>query len=179
MTGTERVYGDALYDLALEEGLTDVIGGQLSALRQSFREEPGFLKLLSEPSIPKAERLALIGDSFDGTLHQYLLSFLKLLTEQGRIRAFDGCCGQFKLRYDEDNGIVPVRAVTAVALSQALRTRLEEKLRDLNGKTPDVTYVVDPDCLGGVLLDLDGSRLDGTVRHRLEDMKQVLRNTVL
>jgi len=180
MTQTGKVYGDALYELALEEQRTETVGAQLRTLAESFRAEPRFLTLLSTPSISKEERCRVIDDSFGGKLDPYVLNFLKLLTERGVISRFEQCSRQFLLRYNEDNGIVPVRVVTAVELSEELRERLEQKLVQITGgRRPDVTYAVDPACLGGMRLDYDGTRLDGTVLRRLENMKQVLKNTVL
>ncbi len=74
---------------------------------------------------------------------------------------------------------MPVRAVTAVTVSPALRKKLETKLAAVTGKRVEMTYAVDPKCLGGVQLDMDGARLDDTVRHRLNDLRNILKNTVL
>ena len=60
MTKTARVYGGSLYDLAAEEKLDGQIMEQMIAIRQIFRENPGYLKLLGEPAIPEDERLSLI-----------------------------------------------------------------------------------------------------------------------
>ena len=60
MTKTARVYGGSLYDLAAEEKLDGQIMEQMIAVRQIFRENPGYLKLLGEPAIPEDERLKMI-----------------------------------------------------------------------------------------------------------------------
>ena len=70
-------------------------------------------------------------------------------------------------------------AVTAAPLSDELRRKLESKLSAVSGKTIDLTCRVDPGILGGVRLDWDGKQLDGTVRRRLDDIRDILRNTVL
>ena len=57
---TARVYGGSLYDLAAEEKLDGQIMEQMIAIRQIFRENPGYLKLLGEPAIPEDERLKMI-----------------------------------------------------------------------------------------------------------------------
>ena len=57
MTKTARVYGGSLYDLAAEEKLDGQIMEQMIAVRQIFRENPVYLKLLGEPAIPEDETL--------------------------------------------------------------------------------------------------------------------------
>lgn len=179
MTEVGSVYGLALYDLALSEGLTDQILKELDVLRQSFDAEPRFLRLLSTPALTKQERCTILDDSFHGKLQPYLLNFLKILTEKGYIRHFSHCCDAYREQYNRDNGILPVTAVTAVPMTQTQQTRLKEKLEALTGKTVELQSRIDPACLGGVRLDYDGKRLDDTVAHRLDAIRGVLKNTVL
>ena len=179
MTEIANVYGGALYDLAKDENLTDQFQQQLDVLDQSFAQEPAFVRLLSSPSLSKPERCQVIEDSFRSNLHPYMVNFLKILTEKGYIRHFSGCCKVYRDRYNTDNGILPVTAVTAIPLSDALRKKLADKLTTVTGKRIELTCKVDPDCLGGVRLDYDGKRLDDTVSHRLDSVRSLLKNTVL
>ena len=179
MTEIANVYGGALYDLAKDENLTEQFRQQLDVLDQSFAQEPAFIRLLSSPSLTKPERVQVIEDSFRSTLHPYVLNFMKILTEKGYIRHFSGCCKVYRDRYNTDNGILPVTAVTAIPLSDALRKKLADKLTTVTGKRIELTCKVDPDCLGGVRLDYDGKRLDDTVSHRLDSVRGLLKNTVL
>ena len=179
MTEVGTVYGESLYELAKDESLSQELGQQLKVLRQSFRQEPDFLRLLSSPSLTKAERCQVLDDSFRGKIHPYLLNFLKILTEKSYIRHFSDCCAAYAQRYNEDNGILPVTAVTAIALTAQQTDALSEKLSRITGKTIDLTNRIDPSCLGGIRLDYDGQRLDDTVAHRLRSIRDLLKNTVL
>lgn len=179
MTQTGSVYGEALYSLAAEEGLTKAILNELDALQESFSAEPGFLKLLASHNLSKEERCAALDDSFRGKLQPYVLNFLKLLTEKGLVRHFPDCCAAYRDLYDRDNGIIRVKAVTAVALTAEQSAALQEKLAAVTGKTIALTNRVDPQCLGGIRLDFNGKRLDDTLSHRLEAVRSLLNNTVL
>ena len=179
MTEAGSVYGLALYDLAKSEGLTEQILKELDVLRQSFDEEPAFLKLLSTPTLTKQERCDILDNSFRGKLQPYLLNFLKILTEKGYIRYFSQCCDAYRDQYNRDHGILPVTAVTAVPMTEAQQKRLTAKLEALTGKNVELHSRIDPSCLGGVRLDYDGKRLDDTVAHRLDAVRTLLKNTVL
>ena len=179
MTQIGNVYGESLYELAKDENLAAEIGGQLKVLKDCFSQEPSFVTLLSTPSLSKAERCQILDDSFRGTVHPYVLNFLKILTEKGYMRHFSDCCDSFAALYNQDNGILPVTAVTAVALSEAQADKLTAKLAAITGKHVELINRIDPSCLGGVRLDYDGQRLDDTVSHRMATIRDMLKNTVL
>lgn len=179
MTQTARNFGGALYELAREEALSDQILQELENLHQAFAAEPDYLRLLSTPAIGKQERCQIVDNSFRGKLQPYVLNFLKLLTEKGHIREFGDCCTAYRERYNEEHGIVPVQAVTCKPMTPEQKRRLTEKLSQVTGKTVYLSCKTDEACLGGVRLDFDGKRLDGTIRHRLEDIRRLLKNTVL
>lgn len=179
MTQIANAYAQGLYALAKEEDLTQTILQQLDALRSAFGEEPAFLRLLSTPNLSKQERLSVLDNSFRDKVHPYVLNFLKLLTEKGNIGHFPHCCTAFREQYNEEHEILPVRAVSAVPLTDRQSEKLTEKLCAITGKTVVLTNRVDPQCLGGVRLDYDGKRVDGTVKNRLDNVAALLKNTVL
>ena len=179
MTEVGNVYGESLYELAKEENLTAELVAQLKVLKEAFRQEADFVKLLSTPSLTKAERCQILDDSFRGTVHPYVLNFLKILTEKGYMRYFSDCCDAFTAHYDQDNGILRVDAVSAVALTAAQKDKLTQKLSRITGKEVALRNRIDPAVLGGIRLDYDGQRLDDTVSHRLDAIRNVLNKTVL
>ena len=179
MTEVGNVYGESLYELAKEENATKLIGQQLAVLQASFRQEPDFIRLLSSPNLTKAERCQILDDSFRGKVHPYLLNFMKILTEKGYMRYFSDCCDAFTEHYDQDNGILRVSAVTAVALSPEQTEKLTRKLNQITGKEIVLRNRINPAVLGGIRLDYDGQRLDDTVSHRLDAIRDLLDKTVL
>ena len=177
MTG--NVYGEALYDLAKAEGLSEQILQQLQVLKGCFEDAHDFLRLLASPNLTKQERCAVLDESFRDKVHPYVLNFLKILTEKGYAKQFSACVAAYQEHYNEDNGILPVTAVTAVALTDGQTQKLTQKLSQLTGKTVELTNRIDPAVLGGIRLDYSGKRLDDTAAHRLADICEKLENTVL
>ena len=179
MTEVGNVYGESLYELAKEENLTKLIGEQLTVLQLSFRQEPDFIRLLSSPNLTKAERCQILDDSFRDKVHAYVLNFLKILTEKGYMRYFSDCCDAYTEHFDQDNGILRVNAVSAVELTAQQKDKLTQKLSRITGKEVALRTRIDPRVLGGIRLDYDGQRLDDTVSHRLDAIRNVLDKTVL
>lgn len=179
MTGVGSVYGEALYTLAREEGLCETILQQLKVLDSCFAAEPDFVRLLGAPNLPKTERCQILDDSFRGKIEPYVLNFLKILTEKGYMRSFPDCVKTYRELYNRDNGILPVTAVTAAPMTDKQMQALTMKLQTITGKRIELVSKLDPNVLGGMRLDYDGKRVDDTVAHRMDAVRNMLKNTVL
>lgn len=179
MTGVGSVYGEALYTLAREEGLSQAILEQLKVLDNCFAAEPDFVRLLGAPNLPKVERCQILDTSFRGKVQPYVLNFLKILTEKGYMRYFPDCVKAYREHYNQDNGILPVTAVTAVPMTDKQEKALTMKLQSITGKRIELVTKLDPKVLGGMRLDYDGKRVDDTVAHRMDAVRNMLKNTVL
>ena len=178
MKDAAKIYGEALYELARSEELDGQLLPQLRGAAELLTGAPEYQYILSSPAISKAERTGLLDQAFSGQVHPYVLNFMKILCEAGAIRLLPGCLRSYERRYDQDHNILKARAVTAVEMTQEQQEALRQKLSAVTGKTIRLTRRTDPDCLGGVRVEMDGQRLDGTVRRHLEDMNDLLSKAV-
>lgn len=179
MTQTARLYGGSLYDLAVEEKLADTILEQMQEIRDIFRENSDYVKLLSEPSLPKEERIKLIEEAFGGQAERYLVNFIKLLCERGLLGEYAGCCEAFTRRYNAEHGIAEAVVTSAVALSEIQMTALREKLEKISGKKVSLVQKTDPSVLAGLRVELEGKQLDGTVQGRLSGISKKLSEIIV
>ena len=140
-------YGQALFDLVKEEQLDTQVLQELSALQEAFAREPDFITLLSAPNLPKQERCDILEKSFRDQVHNYVLNFMKILTEKGYMRYFAECCKVYRQLYNELHGILPVQVVTAVPLQQSQMDKLTQKLNHITGKKVELSCRVD--AVGG------------------------------
>ena len=178
MTKTARLYGDSLYDLAVEEGVSAPVLEQASQIRQIFRENPDYLHLLCEPSLTKSERTGLIDKAFGDSTERYLLNFMKLLCERGLLGEFAGCCEEMERRYCLDNNIATAVVYAAVALDDAQKAALQSKLEKITGKTIRMEVKIDPSVIAGLRVEVDGELLDGTVQGRMSGISRKLEEIV-
>ena len=179
MMRAASVYAEALYGLAKDENLGTQILEEIKTLDGVFASEKDFLRLLSTPNLPVEERLKIVDESFRGKVHAYTLNFMKLLTEKGYAADFHDCVSAYTNLYNEDNGILPVKVVTAEPLTPQQALRLKARLGTITGKIIELVQQVDPACLGGIRLDYDGKRVEDTVAGRLEAVRKTLKNTIL
>ena len=178
MTELAKRYGGSLYELAVEESLTEPILQELTLAESSCKQEPQYLRLLQTPSIPKKERCGLQDKALEG-MHPYVVNFLKILCEEDLLGELSGCLEAYRERYNADHGIMEATVTSAVPLSAEEREKLLNKLQAKTGKLIRLTEKTDPSVLGGLRLDLAGERLDGTVQRRLELLRDDIANVVL
>lgn len=179
MTQAGTVYAQALYELAKDKGLDDAIWSEITVVSDSFSANPDYIRLLSSHNLSKEERCQILDQGFRGKIQPYLLNFLKILVEKDYIHLLSDCCKAYTRLYQQDHNILSVTASTAVPLTQAQEAALKEKLSGITGKTILLRNQVKPDILGGVMLSYDGKCMDDTVAHRLNRMRDLLKNTVL
>lgn len=172
MTEFGREYGNGLYALCAEEKIEGDVLEELRELQSLFRQNPDFIRLLSNMSLSKQERVAIADHALRGQTHPYVLNFLKLLVERGAIHAFPDCCQAFQEGYNADHKTVEAEATTAQPLSKEQREKLIRRLSEMTGKEISLREKVDPAVLGGVLLQMDGKRYDNTLRRRLDRIRQ-------
>lgn len=174
MTEISKEYAEALFSLACETGEEKKVLSALEGAQCVFEENPELMELLSSPGIPLSERVDAIEQIFLGTLPEDVLSFMQLLCEKRRIRAFPDCVKEYKRLLDQRNAVVTAKVKSAVSLTDAERMALKQKLEKISGSTVLLDCAVDPAILGGVVVELNGTVMDGSLRHRLREVKEVM-----
>ena len=178
MTEIAKAYGKTLYDLAVECECVEQMLDEIATLRQAFEENPQFVTLMNTPNLNRAERVKIVDDTFGGKIHIYLLNFLKIITENGTAKEFIDTAKQFRNEYNWEHGIETVTVISAVALDAKQETELVDKLKTMTGKTIQLEKKVDPTVMGGIRLQMDGLQLDGTVKNKLDAIRNRLLHTL-
>lgn len=174
MTQIGREYALALFELAQETKNEAAIGEGLKLVAGLMRENPEALDFLAAPNIPKRERMGVLGSVLAGQVPEYVLSLVQLLCEQGNIRAIEGCWQEYDALWNAAQGLATARVVSAVALTEEEKRRLEQKLSAKTGKKVRLECSVDETLLGGLVVTMDGKVMDGSLKHRLNEVREVM-----
>lgn len=174
MNDFAREYGDGLYDLARDEQLEDELMDQLKVLKDVFRAEPDYLRLLSNRAIGIEDRMQMLDDILRDRAHPYILNFLKLLCRRDALSEFDGCVQAYTNQYNEDSRVAVANVTTAEPLSASQREKMIEKLKKMTGRKIVLNEKTDPQLLGGVVLEMDGHRWDNSILHRLNGIREAI-----
>ena len=167
-------YGTALFMLAIENGEMQAYKDALTFVAEIFKQEETYYAFLQNPTIAAKERAACLAAAFEKALPREVLSFLQLLCEKGRMSCFFEAAKTYAELYDVACRMANATVTSAVALSDEQKTKLEEKLKAVSGRDITATYTVDASLLGGIIIEMDGKIIDGSLRHRLQEIKGVM-----
>lgn len=174
MTETSKEYASALFMLSQESKISEEIYSSLKTVSSIFKELPEYLDFLSSPNIPMRERIGAIDEAFSNGVHEYAVSFLKLLCEKGRIREFHECLASYSELYQASHGISTAKVISALPLNKKEKEDLKNKLESFCGHAVIMDCTANKAILGGLIVHIDGKVLDGSVRRRLHDIKEVM-----
>ena len=173
MMQTEREYARALYTLAEEENAVEEYCAALGTVKALLKESPDYIEFLACPAIPLGERTASVDEAF-GTMPEYVVSFIKVLCENGRVRTINACIDEFVMLAMAYSNRTVADIYSAVPLDDEQKQSVIQKLEKITGKNIDPVYTIDESLIGGIKIDVDGKTYDGSIRHRLGKMKDVM-----
>ena len=174
MTGiVERNYSEALF-AALNEDKQDLSAArnELNAVRKIVAECDGFEKLMDSPTVSAGEKLTVVKEAFDGKVSRHVLNFLCIVTEGRRWDSFSRICDSFGVLCNEHLGIAEITVTTAFPLSEEQRAAIKSKMAQVTGKKIEMSEKTDKSIVGGIVVDYGDTRLDGSVKTRLEGLKE-------
>ena len=174
MTQTAKAYAEALFALSCEEGNEAEVLTALHFVGEAFSGEPELVLLLSSPTIPTEERVGVAETIFAEQVPEHVLSFLCLLCEKGDVSLWGDCTRSYEALYHEHCATVEAVAIGARPFTDAEREALVRQLEKKSGRHVALTCRVDPEILGGVIVEMDGTVTDGSLRHRLQQIKEGL-----
>lgn len=169
-----KEYAMALFSLAQETDAVNEISEALDTVSAVMKENPEYTDFLASPNIPKSERAAAIEQAFSGSVPEHVVSFLSILCDRGRIRNLSECISEYRQLCDAANRISVAEISSAVELTENEKSALTKKLEKLCGNSVVLNCTVDPSLIGGMVVSVDGRIIDGSIRHRLHELKEVM-----
>jgi F-type H+-transporting ATPase subunit delta len=146
---------------------------QLEQIVTAESEVPELRELLRNPQLDPRTRAAALEDVLSGG-DELLRNFLLLLADKSRIGALEEIAQEFERLVSEEEGILTAELTTAVELSDEDERRLLKQIEEASGRKVEATRQVDPDLIGGIVLQVGSHRLDASVRGRLDQLRRAL-----
>lgn len=173
MADLSKEYASALFSLAREKELLDEIKGNIEEIKTILDTNEGYVDILSSPALTLSNRHSLIDEAF-GDKNEYVVSFLKLLCDNGHIASLNECIKEFFMLVTALENRVVAKIYYAFELTNAQKEKLIIKLKGITKKEIDPIYIEDKDLIGGIKIELDGRVLDGSLSSRLNNIKGVI-----
>lgn len=170
-----KTYGEALFELAVEENKTEVFLEEVHAVQKALQDNPELYKLLSHPKISKEEKMEVVENIFKGRVSDEVTGFLTLIISKERFKELDAILQYFILRVKEEKGIGTAYVTTAVPLNEIQKAQVVEKLL---ATTPyremEMAYTVDESLIGGMVIRIKDRVVDSSIRTKLSELQKQL-----
>ena len=167
-------YAEAALELAIREDAVEEYGRWLDELGAFHRNEPDFRRFLETPRVSLAEKKAALREALDDRAPGDLVRFVLLLLDKRR----QGLLGEIGERFhellDERAGRVHATVTTAREHDDRLRSLVETSLHEVTGRDVVSHFRTDEDILGGIVIRVGDTVMDGSLRRRLTDLKRQL-----
>ena len=148
-----KVYGDALFETAMEKELVDNLYEETSALLPILQDNPELFSVLGNPQIVKEEKVALLHQVFSGKIAEELMGFLSIIVEKDRQNEMILILEYFIQRVKEFKKIGAAYVTSAVELGADQKAALEKRLLETTGYVQfEMHYDVDASLLGGMVI---------------------------
>ncbi|MBQ6173090.1 MAG: ATP synthase F1 subunit delta [Clostridia bacterium] len=174
MTQISKEYAAALFSIAVEKACVPKWEAQLRAVEAELKAQPDYVRLLTSPDIPAEERVSLLRAAFAQDTDEEVVSFAALMCRRGRAAQLPEAIERFCQLADERARIRVATVESARPLREDEKKRLIAALEKKTGGTVELRCEVDPALMGGLRVTVDGRVIDGSVRERLREIKEVI-----
>lgn len=168
-------YAKALYKYALETKSAERVYDEMKNVISSFQQNPGMAKILSNPAVESGDKERVLIAAAGKDPGEDYKRFVKLILDHKREEFAYLMAYSYRDIYRKANKISQVKITTAINLGeqelQKLRDVVEKAFTDT---TFEYTYDVNPDLIGGFVIDVDSTRMDASLSNELEQLRQNL-----
>jgi F-type H+-transporting ATPase subunit delta len=166
-----RVYATALFGAAKDRGKLDAIHDQLGQFVDALRDNRDLQLFLFSPYFSSAEKIEGLKRAVSDAEPE-LLNFLELLLEKHRMPVIFRIRSQYDALWDKENKRLGVIVTSAVELDPEIVKRIGSEIEEQTGNTVELQSNVDPDILGGLVVQVGNMVLDTSIRNRLEKLRK-------
>lgn len=171
-----RRYAEAAFQLGERDDDADAWREALTAASEIL-SGGDVSRVLADPAIPLEDRMQVVERIMGGRIGERPLNLIRLLLRRGRVDLLPAVAREFRRLHDRRSGITQALVISAAALDEEEMTALRERLAQMTGARMEMTFQIDPSILGGVVVRLGDRLIDGSVRGRLERLRDKLAAT--
>jgi F-type H+-transporting ATPase subunit delta len=165
------VYARSLFEVAKEQDKLDVVREQLGEFADALNDSRELQVFLFSPYFSTKEKAEGL-DRAVTDADPVVLNFLKLMVEKHRMPAIFRVRASYDAMWEEENRLLPVQITSAVELDDATISQLGDRIAEQTGRKVELSSRVEPDILGGIVVQVGNSVLDASVRTRLEQLRR-------
>ncbi len=169
------VYARSLFEVAQEQDKLDTVRDEIGEFADALNGSRELQVFLFSPYFSSQEKSDGLDKAISGG-DETVVNFLKLLVEKHRMPVIFRIRSELDQLWEEENRMLPVTVTSAVELDEGTVKQIGDRIAEQTDRNVDLSSRVDPDILGGIIVQVGNSVLDASIRNRLENLrKQVAR----
>ena len=168
-------YAEALFRVVRAEGELDRVEDELYRFGKTLETTHELKQALSDQTLEKGQRVKILEELLGDKVSEHTLGLLTFIVSQGRARHLPQILEEVSELAAEARNSVVAEVRTAIPLDGEQRKKLAEALSKATGKRVEVKVLVDPSVIGGVVAKVGDTVIDGTIKHRLEQLREQVR----
>ncbi|MBR4026351.1 MAG: ATP synthase F1 subunit delta [Lachnospiraceae bacterium] len=170
-----KTYGDALFELALEEKKIDSLLDEVKGVLQVLEEHKDLNKLMNHPKIVKEEKAAIIENIFKGRISDELTGLMRMLVEKSHYAEMENVLNYFVDCVKEYKNIGTAYVTSAMELSKAQQKAVEKRLLETTKYVEfEMHYSTDATLIGGMVIRIGDRVVDSSIKTKLYDLTREL-----
>jgi ATP synthase F1 delta subunit len=173
VAAAQRIYARALFGAAQSANRVDAVDADLGEFVQALEASPELQAFLDNPQVESVAKSVVLGQLTEGA-DELVANTLRLLAEKGRAGEIEQVYREFRVIVDQSQRRIAVELTTAHVLTDDEARAIVEKIEQASGRSVEATRSVDPDLIGGMILQAGSLRVDASVRGRLERLRREL-----
>ena len=172
MAERAEAYAEALIGIADAEGHVERIENELFRVARSFESSEELRTALTDPAIPVERRIGIVEDLLAGKALPLTMAIVSFIGAAGRARDLPAIADAYVALAAERRAEAVAEVRSAIPLDEEQQRRLAEALGKATGKRISIKVIIDPSVLGGLVARVGDTVIDGSVRHRLDQLKE-------
>lgn len=163
-------YAKALLSSAKEAKVEEKVYSEMTTLESAFTQIQLLKQAMTNPTLTKEEKIKLLNSVFNNKASKLTQGFITLVVENGREDYFHRIALSFQELYRKDKNIVVTHLTTAIELDEPLKKKIINSVEEQENSKVELRTEVNPDIIGGYILDIDGKRLDASIIRQLSKL---------
>ena len=163
-------YARALLKSATEAKIEDAVYTEMQQLAKSYVDVPQLRFTIDNPMLSKDKKEALLLTAVGEKPSDLTKTFIKLVLKEDRERVMQFIANSYVTLYRQQKNVIRGRLITAAAVSPATEQKMRQMVEGKTNGTVEFESEVDPDIIGGFILEYDTYRMDASVKTKLNSI---------
>ena len=168
-------YARALLKCAMELNLEDQVYQEMITLADQYNHVPELRSTIDNPMLDKDKKQALLQAACGRNLSELTERFIHLVLHEGRDNVMQMMATSYITLYRKQKNIISGRLITATTVTPEVEQKMKQMVQSKSQGTVEFQTEVDPDIIGGFILEYDSYRMDASVQTKLDNILKELK----